>query len=97
MLSYGARRKVDDHIGGGTPVKTAEAGVILRAELYPPNVAHAQQRSIRLRADYDVAKLGRIRKPARGRDGILEIRTRRRRRLADGARRVLPVLRLNGA
>ena len=34
--------------------------------------------------------------PAGGGDGVLKIGAARRRRLADGARGVLPVLRLNG-
>ena len=63
----------------GFPLSAAEGLVVLRAELHPADVAHAQQRAIRLRPQDDVGELLRLEQPAGGVHRILEVRAGRRR------------------
>src|SRR5262249_40400708 len=92
----GSRREIDEDDTGRLLVEPGEGLVVLRAELDPPEIADAKERPVGLRTQHDIAELLWLDEASGGIDRILQIDTGGDRRLADGARWILTVLRLDG-
>ena len=77
-------------------VESRKRLVVLGPQLHACEIPNPEKGSVGLRTQDDVAKLLRVNEPAGGVHRILKIRPGRDRRLADGTRWVLTILRLNG-
>ena len=87
-----ARGEKHDRVAGRFAVKAAEAQRGLRAQFHAANVANPKQRGVGLRANHNVRELTRIDQTSGRTHRILEVGSRRRRRLSQRARRVLAIL-----
>ena len=93
----GARRQIEADRDRRLAVEAAFDVLVLRAELDPGDIAHAQQRAVGIGAQHDVAELLRRRQPALRLDVQLELLVVADRARADAADRGLHVLRLDRA
>src|SRR6202030_3840737 len=92
----GAGREVHEDHAGRLFVESRKRLVVLGPQLHACEIPNPEKGSVGLRTQDDVAKLLRVNEPAGGVHWILKIGPGRDRRLADGTRWVLTILRLNG-
>lgn len=93
----GAGRQKDGDGLAGVIIELVEAGDALRAQRDGGDILEAQQGSVGVGAQHDVAELGRGGQAAFGLDGELELLVVGAGLLADGAERGLDVLGIDGA
>ena len=93
----GARRQIEADRDRRLAVVAAFDVLVLRAELHPGDVAHAQQGAVGVGAQYDIAELLRGRQPALRLDVQLELLVVADRARTDAADRGLHVLCLDRA